>query len=228
MKRIISLLLPALLLLVSAAPAHAQYYEIANQVRDLITPALTGGAAYKGYVEGSVLGGIGSNRASFFGISTSQGFRYSSWFFMGAGIGVDVAVANHSQEVGNGVPPDDLPDFYRHESYQTKAMIPVFTDFRFNIGNDPSKTSVFIDLKLGATWLIGSGFLELQSARLGGNAQFYLKPQIGVRVPISVNNSNQALNFGFTYQLITSGNNYNWGGSSLALNNIGLTIGFEW
>lgn len=225
MKRLIRTTLILTALIFAALPASAQYYEIANQVRNLITPALSGGANYKGYVEASVLGGLGDNRASIFGISTSQGFRYSSWFYMGAGIGVDVAVANRGD--GN-LPEGERPDYFSHTSSQTKAMIPVFSDFRFIIGSNPASTQAYIDLKLGATWLIGSGFLELADARIGGNAQFYLKPQVGVRVPVSASNPRQALNFGLTYQLITSSNNYGWYSSSVSLNNIGLSIAFEW
>lgn len=227
MKRLFSVLSTFMLLVMGATTASAQYYEIANQVRNLITPALTGGASYKGYVEASALGGLGDNRAAFFGVSTSQGFQYASWFFMGAGIGVDVAVANNGDDGPEGF-PNGYPDYYRHPASQTKAMIPVFSDFRFNIGSNPAATSVYIDVKLGATWLMGSSFLELQTKRLGGNAQFYLKPQIGVRVPINSKNPRQAINFGATYQLITSGNNYSWTGSSVSLNNIGVTLAFEW
>lgn len=80
--------------LVLAAPkASAQYYEIATQLPQLISPALSGSLNYKGFVELSGTAGIGNNRVNDIGISTTQGFRYASWFFMGVGAGVDVVMA---------------------------------------------------------------------------------------------------------------------------------------
>ncbi len=84
--RLLTLL--AALALTGGATASAQYYEIANQIPNLITPALQGGFNYKGFIEAEYLHGVGDNSCDFFGISTVQGFRYSSWFFMGAGLGV--------------------------------------------------------------------------------------------------------------------------------------------
>lgn len=75
----------------AAAPvaASAQYYEIANQLPSLIQPALSGSLNYKGFFEASYTQGMGKYKANFLEISTSQGFRYSNWFYMGVGIGVD-------------------------------------------------------------------------------------------------------------------------------------------
>lgn len=114
-----------------AQTAHAQYYELANQLPGLISPALSGSFNYKGYVELSSMAGFGDNRVNIVGISTSQGFQYSSWFFMGAGLGVDIAMNN-----SNVPTPDfDRPPYWEHSSSTTKVMIPAFTDFRFNFGN---------------------------------------------------------------------------------------------
>lgn len=224
MKRIIRFIATAAIVIAAAIPARAQYFQLASQVRDLITPALTGGSAYKGFAEASVLAGIGTNRATIYGISTTQGYQYRPWFFMGAGVGIDVATS---------VLPTDMrgdvvrPSYFNRSTASTKAMIPLFTDFRFNIGKT-SGTSVYIDLKLGATWLIGSSYLELAEKCLGTSAQFYFKPSVGVRIPVSTVTTKRAIDIGLTYQLITSDRNYAPFSSTVSLNNIGVTLAYEW
>ena len=221
MKRFFRTLVAAVLLS-GAFSVSAQYYEVANQLTKLISPALSGSFNYKGYVEADGLAGIGDKRTNFIGISTSQGFRYSNWFFMGAGIGVDIAVTQSD-------PLDYAPQSdWSSNTYSTKVMLPVFTDFRFLIGGEKS-VSAFIDLKLGASWLLGNGYLEINHAAMGHGAQFYLKPSVGMRIPVNSNNARQAFNIGLTYQLITSNNFYSYyNDNSLTLNNLGLTLGFEW
>ena len=217
----------AVVAVLCALGVSAQYYQLANQLPGLISPALSGSGRYKGFVELSGVAGLGDNRANFVGISTSQGYQYSSWFFMGVGIGLDVAMAKHDDS-DSGLPPEELPGFYRRESSDTKVMLPLFSDFRFNIGGAGGGASAFIDLKIGAAWFLGNSYLALDNARMGRGAQFYLKPTLGVRVPVSKNNPDQAFVFGLTYQLLTSNNNYSWTGNSVTLNSIGATIGFEW
>lgn len=225
MKRFVLSLL-TLAAIVCAMPARAQYYEIANQLPGLLSPALSGSFNYKGYVELSGLAGVGDNRANFIELSTTQGFRYSSWFFMGVGIGVDVAMSQGTEPNG----PRELQEWYGDSYYRTtktKAMIPVFSDFRFNIG-DQSTVSAYIDIKAGAAWLIGAPYLRMHNAYMSNDAQFYLKPSIGVRIPVNSQNSRQAFNIGLTYQLLTSDNNYYWSRNSVTLSNFGVTIGYEW
>ena len=214
--------------LVCAVPARAQYYQIASQLPGLLSPALSGSFNYKGYIELSGLAGVGTDRANFVGVSTTQGFRYSSWFFMGVGLGVDVVTAQ-------GADPDSprsvaygYPDYGGYEGTKTKAMIPVFSDFRFNIG-DQSSVSAFIDLKLGAAWLIGTPYLRLHDAYVTNSARFYCKPTVGVRIPVNARNSSQAFNIGLTYQLLTADDDYYWSpGGNVTLNSFGVTLGYEW
>lgn len=59
--------------------AKAQFYEIANQVPQLLSPALSGSFNYKGYIEASYIKGIGDERIDFVDISTTQGFKYANW-----------------------------------------------------------------------------------------------------------------------------------------------------
>ncbi|MDE6009036.1 MAG: hypothetical protein K2G90_07500 [Muribaculaceae bacterium] len=202
--------------------AKAQYAQIVNQLPEILSPALSGSMKYKGYVDVTSTFGIGSERANFVGISTSQGFRYANWFFMGAGIGVDVAMSKKHDMLPPGM---SLPP---HMS-EVKAMLPLFTDFRFILGQG-SGVSAFIDIKAGATWLLGSSYLYLNSSALTTQTQFLLRPSIGVRIPANSKNARQAVNLGLTYQLITANNSWGyWGGSNNAtLNSLGLTVGYEW
>ena len=208
----------------SATMADAQYYQIANALPSLISPALSGSMAYKGFVEVSGLGGIGVNRANFIGISTSQGFQYSSWFFMGAGIGVDIAMARNNENRTN---PDTYSPYYNDNNADTVAMIPVVSDFRFSIPAGQA-VSFYIDAKIGAAWFLGDDYLQLHDGSMGHGAQFFLQPSVGLRIPVNSSNSRQAINFGVTYRLLTSGNNYSWYDRTLTLNSFGASIAFEW
>lgn len=221
MKRII----PFLILLAAIVPLRsaAQYYQIANQLQQVITPALSGSLNYKGFVEMSGLAGLGHNRANVIDFSTTQGFQYSSWFFMGVGLGVDVVMAQQPE----GWTPDPDYGYMSRSNAQTKVMIPVFSDFRFNIG-DRATTSFFIDIKLGAAWLMGSYYLRMADGFLSNSTQFYMRPTVGLRIPVSRERPDNAVNVGLTYQLITSNNNYYWSSRSLSLNNLGLSVAYEW
>lgn len=221
MKRL--LLLPLLVLALMPARLSAQYYQIANQLPSLISPALSGSLNYRGFVELSGLAGVGHNRANDISISTSQGFQYASWFYMGVGVGVDVMMAQQP----DGWQPNPGYDYMYHEGSKTKVMIPVFSDFRFNIGPKET-TSFFIDVKLGASWLIGRSYLRMADGCLSNGTQFLLRPSIGLRLPVSKQNPKQAVNIGLTYQLLTSNNNYYWNSNSLTIHNLGITVGFEW
>lgn len=204
--------------------AMAQYYGIANQIPAMLSPALSGSMNYKGFVELSGVAGFGDNRANIVGVTTSQGFQYSSWFFMGAGLGVEVAMSN-SDILASDVGRARLRE---HSNSSTKVMIPVFSDFRFNFGNTGG-ISFFADVKLGALWLIGNSYLRLQEGCMTGDAQFYCKPALGVRIPVSNVNTRQAVNIGVAYELITSDNNYNyWSDNTITLNCLGVSLSYEW
>lgn len=201
----------------------AQYYQIASQLPSLISPALSGSLNYRGSVEFSGLAGLGHNRANDLSLTTSQGFQYATWFYMGVGLGVDLMMA---QQPDNWIPNPGY-DYMYHKGDKTKVMIPVFTDFRFNIGS-MERTSFYIDVKLGASWLIGSSYLRMADGCLSNGTQFLLRPSMGVRIPTSSSNPKQAFNIGLTYQLLTSNNNYYWNSNSLTLNNLGVTVSYEW
>ncbi|MDE6395348.1 MAG: hypothetical protein K2K77_08405 [Duncaniella sp.] len=229
MKRFILSIL-TLSALVCAVPARAQLYEIANQLPSLLSPALSGGVNYKGFVELSGTAGVGENRVNFVGLSTSQGFKYSSWFYMGAGIGVEAAMSQGTDP--RPIEPRSAQyGFFNGPQYAnsstTRVMVPVFSDFRFDLGNQ-SSMSAFLDLKLGAAWIMGSRYLRVQDGYVSNGAQFYLKPTIGVRIPVSQRTSRTAFSIGVSYQLLTSDNNYYWNSGSATLNNFGVTLSYEW
>lgn len=207
--------------------AEAQYYQMANQLTNMLQPALSGSFNYKGFVDATATFGMGLNRANFIGVSTTQGFQYSSWFFMGVGMGVDMAMATGLENAPvAGVPPTSAN---YHNSDTTKAMIPVFSDFRFNIGSGMTKPSLFIDVKIGATWLIGSSYLQLANSRLTGQAQFLLRPSVGVRIPVNQKNAKQAVDIGLTYQLLTANNAWGYiNSNTTTLNSLGVTASYEW
>lgn len=211
-------------ILASTNIANAQYYEIANRLPGLITPALSGSFNYRGIVEGHFLKGIGNYNADFFGVSTSQGFQYSSWFFMGVGIGLDMVTSHTDDDYGDW--SMNYPSYANHSSTTTGVMIPIFTDFRFNIG-DSSKASFFIDLKLGASFLIGRDYLRISNGYITNQEYFYLRPAIGVRIPVNSQNNKQAVTIGANYQLLTSNYWSSWT-RNVTLNSLGVNVGYEW
>lgn len=211
------------MLLLGAVSASAQYYEMANQLQRLITPALIGGFNYKGFVDASYLKGLGDKNADFVELTTTQGFTYSSWFFMGVGAGVDVIFTNPN----DGANPWGYNDEYVNRKGHSKTgwIIPLYTDFRFNIG-DAVNTSFFIDVRVGAAFLLGNKYLEIGDGFLSNNEHFYLKPSLGIRIPMN-DSGKQALNVGLSYQLMTS--NYWYRDSrDITLNSLGVSLGFEW
>lgn len=212
----------------SAAGASAQYYQIANQVQQLITPALSGSLNYKGYVEASVLKGIGERNADFFEITTTQGFKYADWFFMGVGAGVEAILTNPQSTFSDwdnpGSPSWGL-DSSRSRS-KTGWLIPLFTDFRFNIGS-PASVGFYIDLRVGATFLVSDNYLEIGRGLMTRSECFYLKPSAGLRIPLGNNDTRRALDIGVSYQF-TSTRYWYYYSSDMSLNSLGVTIGFEW
>ncbi|MCM1291265.1 MAG: hypothetical protein NC201_03475 [Prevotella sp.] len=225
MKKIFPIIIIALCTLFSPAFSKAQYYEIANQLPQLISPALSGSMNYKGFVDASFLKGVGSNQADILDFSTSQGFTYSTWFYMGVGLGVDIIFAHTDDDWGNGWNNDP---YRNHETTTTGVMIPLFSDFRFNIGGSSSSSpSFYIDLRIGASFLIGQDYIRINNGYLTSNEHFYLRPSIGVRIPINKEKPKQAINIGIDYQLLTSNYWNNWN-NNVTLNAFGVNAAFEW
>lgn len=222
-------------LLACPLAAQAQYWEAASQLQSLISPALSGSGKYKGSVEVMGVAGVGSSKLNHVEISTSQGYQYADWFYMGAGLGVDI-VRSSVTPLDYDYDPMAAPqgwngwDSPRYGHKKTGVMLPVFTDFRFNIplGSSRGAASMFVDLRLGATWLLGNNYIETDDGWLSNSTNFYFRPAIGARIPVSSSNPRQAVNVGVAYLLITSGNNYWYYGNTQTLSSIGATVSFEW
>lgn len=196
----------------------AQYTNIVNQAASILQTAVMGGMRYRGYVDASYTGGFGRLQANFVGVSTVQGLQYADWFFMGAGLGVDIVTSKkESSNIGM---------FGDRQTRTTGVMIPIFTDFRFNIGGSKSP-SFFIDIKAGGSFLIGKNYLAIENGYINGSEYFMLKPSIGLRIPTG-SNGKQSMNIGLTYQLLTC--NYWWynNSNSGTLNSLGATVSYQW
>lgn len=206
--------------------ANAQYYEIANQLPGLIRPALTGSTNYKGFVEAGYTRTLGSKSADFLEFSTSQGFMYSNWFYMGVGIGVDVLFAHQNDNWGDGWNMAQPSFDYNHSSTQTAAMLPLFTDFRFMLGG-LRNVAFFIDLKVGCSFLLGDEYIRIGDGYLTNRQYFYLHPSLGLRIPTNPQNSKQAFDIGISYKLLTS-NYWSFHNSNTTLNGLGVSLAYEW
>ena len=121
-------------------------------------------------------------------------------------------------------------DYGRYGYKRTGVMLPVFTDFRFDIatGSAPTSPSVLIDMRLGASWLLGNRYMMTDHGYLSNETQFYFRPSMGVRIPVSSSSPRQAIGIGVSYLLLTSGNNYWYYGDSQTLSAFGASVSFEW
>lgn len=220
MKRVIITVFMVLMLPVLAL---GQFYEIAGRISRLVRPALSGSFNYRGFVDVSYVKGLGNYNADFLELSTSHGFQYSDWFFMGVGIGVDGVFTHPRDNWGS----DGSIVWPKHDNTDSGVMIPVFTDFRFNVGNDGRSASVYADLRVGCSFLINNNWLRINNGYITGSEYFYLKPAVGVRIPVNDKYPRRALNIGVSYQLLTSDF---WYGAdhSVVINSLGVNVGYEW
>lgn len=224
-KTLLSTIALLLLSAIATPKASAQFYEIANQIPQLLSPALSGSSAYKGYLEAGYSKTFGHYDADFLEFSTSQGYRYGSRFFMGVGLGVDVIFAHKDNQWGTGWSADS--DFNtKHSSSSTAAMLPIFTDFRFNLDTS-THAAFYIDLKIGCSFLLSSKYIEIGNGYLTNRQYFYLRPSIGIRIPTNKNHPKQGLDIGINYKLLTS-NYWNSWSRNVTLNGLGASVAFEW
>lgn len=218
MKKKSLVVIMAVVMLFLPFKSNAQYYSIVNQAANMLQTAVVGGFRYKGFVDVSYTTGIGDLKANFVGVSTIHGLQYADWFFMGAGLGVDYVYSNPSNPFQGDVPGD-------HGVRTSGAMVPIFTDFRFNIGSKTSP-SFFIDVKAGGSFLIGKNYLAIENGYINGSEYFMLKPSLGLRIPVN-QNGKQAFNLSITYQLLTC-NYWYYRSNSSTLSSLGATVSYEW
>lgn len=205
-----------------AVPSHAQIYEAINTLQSVLSPALSGSGRYKGYVEAGYSHTLSHYNGDFLEISTSQGYQYNSWFFMGAGLGVDVLFSHPNAKSGEMMtpPPGSRP------VTKTAPMLPLFADFRFLIG-DTSNISFFLDLKVGCSFLMTNRNIAIGDGLLTNREYFFLDPSIGLRLPCNKKNPKQAVDVGVKYKLLTSNYWYNYN-NNITLQSIGAYVAFEW
>lgn len=207
-------------------PASAQYSDIVNGLTNVVLPAIQGGANYKGYVEADATFGVGEYRTNFLTFATSQGYQFNSWFYMGAGIGVDMLWSNINSGWADNW-NDGNPGWYNHEKTTFAVMIPVFSDFRFILGAQ-NVTSFFINFRVGAAFLCSDSYVQIRDGYLTNQNYFYFQPAIGLRIPVNKTRPRQALDIGIHYRLMTS--DY-WGGTwqkNAYINGLGLNVSYEW
>lgn len=222
MKKILSI---AILAAASfGASVNAQIYEAINTLQSVISPALSGSGRYKGYVEAGYSHTLGKYNGDFIEVSTSQGYQYNNWFFMGAGLGVDLLFAHKGSNWGEGtVPPAGNPN-----EASTAPMLPLFADFRFLIANGNSANiSFFLDLKIGCSFLLTNKVIPIGDGWLTNREYFFLDPSIGLRIPCSKSKPKQAIDVGVKYKLLTSNYWYKVN-NNITLQSIGAFVAFEW
>ena len=171
----------AIIFIFSLVPAtsSAQFYEAANTLQSVISPALSGSGRYKGFVEAGYTHTLSHYNGDFIELSTSQGYQYNNWFFMGAGLGVDVLFAHKNDSWGMETQPPGS-----RAVASTAAMLPLFTDFRFLIAAG-SSASFFLDLKIGCSFLLSNKMIAIGDGYLTNREYFFLDPAIGLRVPVN-------------------------------------------
>ncbi len=228
MKTLISKLrIIAILSFILSIPsaAHAQWGQIVNRIPSLISPAVSGSGSYRGFVDAGYSKTFGHYDADFFEISTSQGYQYNSWFYMGVGLGADVMFAHQDNNWGTEWMPSRSFDFY-HSSRKKAVMIPLFSDFRFKFGGSEF-ASFFADLRAGCSFLMTDDYVAIGNGYLTSRQYFYLRPSIGMRIPVSSKNPRMAVNLAISYKLLTSNYWSSWN-RNITLNSIGASVGFEW
>ena len=219
--RISLMLVVAAVAAIISQPSYSQIYEGINTLQSVITPALSGSGKYKGFVEAGYSHTLSHYNGDFIELTTSQGYQYNNWFFMGAGMGIDLLFAHKSENWGmNTWPSGD------RGATSKAVMLPLFTDFRFLIGAG-SSVSFFLDLKVGCSFLLSNKMIEIGNGYLTNREYFFLDPAIGLRLPVNKKKPKQAFDVGIRYKLLTSNYWYN-ANNNITLQSLGAFVGFEW
>lgn len=205
--------------------ANAQWGQIVNRLPSLISPAVSGNGSYRGFIDAGYTKTFGHYDADFIEISTTQGYQYNSWFFMGVGLGADIIFAHQDNNWGTDWTASNSFDFY-HSSRKNAVMIPLYSDFRFKFGGSEF-ASFFADLRAGCSFLMSDDYIPIGSGYLTSRQYFYLRPTIGMRIPLNSKNPKLATYIGITYKLLTSNYWSSWN-RNITLNSIGASVGFEW
>lgn len=218
-------LLSTILVFLSISPSYGQIADIVNGLTNAAMPAIRGGNGYKGYVETDYTQGFGNYRSNFATLATTQGYMFNDWLFVGAGIGVDLLWSKVDKGWGENL-NQFPPQWQSHEIVNHAVMIPVFTDFRFILGQQTTP-SFFLNLRVGAAFLCSDDYVKIANGYLTNQNYFYFQPAVGVRVPINKTKPRQAVDFGIHYRLMTSNYWSNWQRNA-AINGLGVNVSYEW
>lgn len=221
MKKIII----SILVVIAALPfsSKAQIYEGISTLRSVISPALSGSGRYKGYVEAGYSHTLAKYNGDFVELTTTQGYQYNDWFFMGAGLGFDLLLTHPGSKWNEGM---ETPPPGNRSYSKTAPMLPLYADFRFLIGNT-SNISFFLDLKVGCSFLLTNKNIAIGDGFLTNNEYFFLNPAIGFRIPCNKKKPKQGFDIGVKYKLLTSNYWYNYN-NNITLQAIGAFLAFEW
>lgn len=219
------ILITIVLGVVGILSASAQIGDVVNGLTSVMLPAIQRGSGYKGYVEADYTCGVGNYRANFLTLSTSQGYQLTNWFYIGAGIGVDMLWSKINSGWGNDW-IDNNPHWYEHEKTNFAVLIPVFTDFRFIMGNQ-TDIGFYIELKCGAEFLCSNNYVKIRDGYLTNQNYFYFQPSVGFRIPTCKTRPRQAMDIGVHYRLMTSDYWSNWQRNA-SLNGFGINVSYEW
>ncbi len=220
MKTIHKLVLAFTLCLSTSLGAKAQYYQIADQLQNMLSAIFTGGSSYKGFVDASYMRSIGNNRVDFAEITTTHGCSMASWFFMGAGLGVEAMMARN-----DGVTFEErwqATNSYR-STVETIWTMPVYIDFHITIGGTEN-VGMFADFRVGSAFKLSDKALAVSDGYISTNEFVYLRPSVGMRIPIG---EKSAVNIGLSYKLLMS-NYWYEDYSDITLHALGLNVGLEW
>ncbi|MDE7402306.1 MAG: hypothetical protein K2M87_02710 [Muribaculaceae bacterium] len=212
-----------------SATAHAELNDVVNGMTNIAfsdAPHPVAYTGYKGYVEANYTQGIGHLSSNFVTAATSQGAMITDNIYIGGGIGIDMMWTTIDAGWGEYFKETDKKWDWKN-SVKTAIMIPVFSDFRFVTRHSSTQSSLFLNLRVGCTFLCNDRFVRIGDGLLTSKEFFYLQPSIGVRVPINRTKPRQAFDLGVHYRLMTSRYATNWQREA-AINGLGINISYEW
>ena len=183
-------------------------------------------SGYKGFVDAGYTFGVTKYHASMLSFATSQGYQFNEWFYLGPGLGLDFLFSRKSKTWGQGW--DDAPGFnVNHPSSKSVVMLPVFADFRFLIANGSNNCSFFLDMRVGASFLLSDKYIAIKDGFITDKTFFYLNPAIGISIPVSSEYTKRAIDISLTKKLLTSSYWYRQN-NNITLQLLGLNVAYEW
>lgn len=117
------------------------------------------GEAYRGYADVGYGVGIGKHDGSHFGVSTTHGFEFGPYVYLGAGMGFNY--------------------YYNLPFDEKQFCMPLYLNSRFQLSK--SRIAPFIDLKAGYSLTVESGFYGSPSIGLA----YALKPGLALNFSLS-------------------------------------------